>query len=86
MENFNNKPYNSELHQGSANPRPCYSTLSSYGVGGNFQQTIINPTPATVVPQLYWRASQLNTPKRLVRAEIKRVPTNFNETPYKKLK
>ena len=87
MENFNNKPYNSELHQGSANPRACYSSLSSYGVNGNFVKTIINPTPAAVTPQLYWRLLQHNVPANLVRTPNLIPPTpDFNASHYGKLK
>lgn len=86
METFNNKPYNSERHNGASNPRACYSSLASYGVNGLYQQTIINPRPASVTPQLFWRHPPTVTPPYLVRNQNPPPqPRNFNDIPYKKM-
>ena len=45
------KEYNST----STNSYNCYSTLHSYSVNGKFRETVINPTPASITPQLFWR-------------------------------
>ena len=37
----------------STNPSACYANLKSYAVNGQFRQTIINPTPATINPTFF---------------------------------
>lgn len=80
-----NKTYKAEYSQVTSNPKPCYSNLENYGVGGNFQKTIINPRPATITPQLYWRLLQHNVPTYLVRNQPYHPPQDFNSIPYGKI-
>jgi hypothetical protein len=46
----------------------CYSNLNSYGTyPGRPVNRIINPTPATAVPQIYYRLKPSQPPHRLAR-------------------
>lgn len=54
-----------EYNSTATNTYNCYATLNAYSVNGKFRETIINPTPATVYPQLYWRLPPHKIPTNL---------------------
>ena len=69
-----------EYNGTATNPKGCYSNLNSYGVGGNFVHHIINPLPAAIVPQLFWRLPPHKMPHYAAREN------NNNCSPYLPLK
>lgn len=45
-----------EYNSTSTNSYNCYSNVYNYGsIPNKFPTSIINPTPATIRPQLFWR-------------------------------
>ncbi len=83
---MDNQTYMKEYSNSSTNPRACYSSLNAYGVGGKYISTIINPQPAAVTPQLFWRLQQHQVPAFLVRNQhMNHCQPSFNSSPYARL-